>query len=270
MKKTENISRIGIVGAGNVASHLAAALKKNGFSVEQVMNRTEKTGRALADSVGATFSNNMADVDNSLDCLILAVPDRAIREVSERLDGFNGIVLHTSGSVSIDVFDNIKPPYGVLYPLQTFTSGREVDFSRIPVFVEGSGKTVYEKVEEMAGRLTDKVFSMDSNKRAHLHLAAVFACNFSNFLLAKSYDILNNEGIDKEVLNELIKETTSKALDLGPENAQTGPAVRGDDATIKKHLDLLSCYPELKQIYQFLSRSIQDYYSRGRELNEDE
>ena len=256
---------IGIIGAGNVASHLVPALYAVGHKVEQIISRTALSAEVLAQGIGAEYSDNISKLKPDLDIVFLTVPDHALIELVNEFADFRGIVVHTSGSVSINIFSHLHCSYGIFYPLQTFSKKREIDFKSIPVFIEASDNITLSVLSQVSGGVSDKVYELGSEQRAQLHLAAVFVNNFTNYLLTVAYDILGSVGLEKEVMVDLLKETLEKSIEDGSFISQTGPAVRGDISTIKKHLNLLSFSPELSQIYQCLTESIQSRYRLGSE-----
>lgn len=253
--------KIGFVGAGKLAANLMAALSNSACQITEIVSLEDDNGRELAGLYGAAYSTTTGSIDGNIDLLVIAVPDSVIPAVVTELTQFPGTVVHTSGSVSIDVFSNLSSGYGVLYPLQTFSESRIVDFSTIPIFIEASDMRSLLLIRDISGLITKNIYEINSEKRALLHLSAVFASNFTNHLLAVSTEILSRAGIEREVLNSLVRETMEKSFEMEPIDSQTGPAVRGDGSTIKKHLNLLSFSSELSQLYTFLTKSIQKLHS---------
>ena len=164
--------------------------------------------------------------------------------------------MHTAGSVSIDVFKGFAQHYGILYPLQTFTKNRDLNFDKIPLLIEAGDQNTLDRMREFALRLSGIVLETDSDQRKQIHLAAVFACNFTNHMLAISEYLLQKNGLPYELLKPLINETFSKAVMMSPHAAQTGPAVRGNTAVLNKHLAMLEDDPDLYELYRIVSRSI--------------
>jgi len=243
------------IGSGNVATHLAVALKATGANIIQVWSKSLDNAVVLAAATNAEAISELSDIDVSADLYLIAVKDDAIPVVSAVLDGVRGLVVHTSGATDINVLAALKN-YGVLYPLQTFSKSRNIEFANVPLCIEAGSVTVSEQLKEIAGQLGGAVYEVDSGKRKILHLSAVFACNFVNHLYALGNDVLNDHNLDFEMLRPLIMETAEKVQKDLPGNVQTGPAIRNDDQTIFKHLDLLKGKPQLQEIYQTLSNSI--------------
>ncbi|GHT79579.1 hypothetical protein AGMMS50262_23440 [Bacteroidia bacterium] len=249
-----------LVGAGNVATHLGLALRANGFSVEQVYSRTIASAETLGKQLNASYTDRLDELYCEADWYILSVKDDVLPEIIEKMPTVSGWIVHTSGSVSIDVFAGSKwARYGVLYPLQTFSKNRKIDFSNIPVFIEASSPEAESELKKMAQSFTNTVIHLNSEKRKYLHLSAVFACNFTNHLYALASEILDEQQLSWELLLPLIRETADKIEALSQEEAQTGPAARNDKAIMEKHLQLLENSPDKQLLYRLLSESI---YSR--------
>jgi len=239
-----------------VATHLALALVNKGFVIVQVFSRKEKLARELAEKTGASFTSRVEEITGESSLNIIALSDHAISEVLEKAAFGSSLVVHTSGSTPMKVFKDKVLNYGVLYPLQTFTKGRKLNFSEIPLCIEANTSANLEVLNQICTVLSGRVVFMNSKKRLTLHLAAVIACNFSNHLYSLAKTILDEKGISFELLHPLIRETTEKALKFSPEQVQTGPAVRNDLNILEKHLELLSFSPELREIYTILSENI--------------
>lgn len=250
------LKRVVIVGSGNVAEALARALPASGAELCQVFARNRGRGPCVAALGGTTWT---ADPDRlaEADLYLIAVSDRAVGEVAASLRLPDGAVAaHTAGSVPLDALEAF-PRRAVIYPLQTFTAGRAVDFARVPLFLEASDKGTYQAVERFARRLSSQLYPADSKRRGILHLAGVLACNFVNALYAAGERTLAREGLPFEALRPLIAETAAKALAApSPAAVQTGPAVRGDLPTLERHRALLAEEPLLLEIYNLMSRYI--------------
>lgn len=250
------LKRVVIVGSGNVAEALARALPASGAELCQVFARNRGRGPRVAALGGTTWT---ADPDRlaEADLYLIAVSDRAVGEVAASLRLPDGAVAaHTAGSVPLDALEAF-PRRAVIYPLQTFTAGRAVDFARVPLFLEASDKGTYQSVERFARRLSSQLYPADSKRRGILHLAGVLACNFVNALYAAGERTLAREGLPFEALRPLIAETAAKALAApSPAAVQTGPAVRGDLPTLERHRALLAEEPLLLEIYNLMSRYI--------------
>lgn len=243
------------IGSGNVATHMTIALKTAGACIDQIWSRNIEHAAALANVVGAMPVSDLSEVDTDADLIVIAVKDDAIAEVCSALKGVQALVVHTSGATGLDVLSSFEN-YGVLYPLQTFSKSRPIDFNKVPLFVEANNRKVLDELKVIASRLSPLIYEATSDQRKTLHLSAVFACNFVNHLYALGNQILQDNGLDFEMLRPLILETAEKVQYDLPLNVQTGPAVRDDQQTILKHLELLDGKPHLQEIYQTLSKSI--------------
>lgn len=248
-----------MIGAGNVASHLSLAL--SGIAdVRQIVSRHLSSAQNLAMCVGngCKPSVGLESVHPGCDLYVISVNDGNIREVACGTPDFPGIWVHTSGSVPADVFKGLKSRYGVLYPLQTFTRGVYVDMSEVPFFIEGSDALTEDALAVLAGKLSSTVEVVDSDRRRALHVAAVFACNFTNLMWIEADGILRKRGLSMDRLLPLLKATIDKLYSVPPYVAMTGPARRGDMAVIESHLQMLP--PEQKEIYKMLSERIMQLF----------
>lgn len=247
--------RIVFIGAGNVATNLAINFQQKDLNIHQVYSRSKETAISLADKVNAEATNNIKDIITDADLYIFSVKDSAIEGVLDQMPRTSGIWVHTAGSLSVDIFSKYTDKYGVIYPFQTFTKSRIVNFADIPLFLEASSPKVYKTIELIALKLSLNVFHLNSDKRQYLHLTGVFACNFVNHLFTISKNILDKESIDFDLVKPLINETVSKIQEMDPADAQTGPAVRFDENIMNKHLSLLTD-ETYKNIYEVMSKSI--------------
>lgn len=252
--------RIVLIGAGNVATHLGMGLQKAGWQVVQVYSRTEASASELASRLGVPFVTSLEAVCTDADVYLVMVKDAVLQElIPAVVKGREGaLFVHTAGSVSMSVWENHARRYGVLYPMQTFSKAREVDFAFVSFFVEANGETELLRLKEMASSLSPKVYEATSAQRTYLHMAAVFACNFANHMYALSAHLLEKNGLPFDAMLPLIDETARKAHVLSPKDAQTGPAVRRDTNVMNKHLEMLAGEPKMKEIYKIISNSIQE------------
>lgn len=247
--------KISIIGSGNVAQHLIDAFAKNkAIDIIQVFSRNQNPISSNLDSAKITSDWNALQ---EADLYIIAVSDDAIAEVSSKLPFENRLVVHTSGSVSIHSLAD-KNRKGVFYPLQTFTKGKQVDFKTIPLCLETQFETDYQLLEQVAAMISNNLYKIDSDQRRALHVAAVFANNFTNHLYQIGSDICQQNNIPFDILKPLILETTQKIVSLSPKEAQTGPAKRNDISTIEAHESFLSDENQSK-IYKILTQSIQNH-----------
>jgi predicted short-subunit dehydrogenase-like oxidoreductase (DUF2520 family) len=248
-----------IVGSGNVATHLATSLYSNGCEISQVFSRKKENAEILAKKVGAQAIDNLRNIDTAADVCVFSVSDDAIAALlaeNAKWLGKKTLLVHTAGSVSIDVFSGFAEHYGVLYPLQSFSKNRAVNFNEIPLFIEGNDFVTEQRVRDLARILSFKIYPVNSEQRKRVHLAAVFACNFVNDMYRNAGKILEKSSLPFEVLQPLIMETARKVQKLSPAAAQTGPAARHDKKTMQQHLQILESQPVLQKIYESLSEDI--------------
>lgn len=252
------MKRIVLIGSGNLAEALARALSKSPLEAVQIYARNRERGPEVARLAGCSWTDDPQQLDRTADLYLIAVSDRAVGEVASQLPLPEGaVVAHTAGSVPLEALPERFSRRAVFYPMQTFTRGREVDFSQIPIFLEASSPEWMPELEATARVLSPHVFHADSARRAKVHLAAVFACNFANHMYAIGEEVVRSAGLDFGVLKALIAETAAKACDArSPRDVQTGPAVRNDIPTLERHLRLLDGETTLQEIYTQISKNI--------------
>lgn len=256
--------KIVLIGAGNLATHLGKALHAAGHDMVQVFSRTMQSAETLASLLDAEPLTDMAQVRDDADVYIFSVKDSALEQlVSQLCGGEKKVFLHTAGSMPMSVFRGKALHYGVLYPMQTFSKQREVDFSIIPCFIEANDEFALKQIEGLAGQISHRVFQLSSEDRKYLHLSAVFACNFANHCYAASQKLLQQHGIPFDVMLPLIDETAAKVHGMTPKEAQTGPAVRYDENVIGKQIQLLENQPYFQKIYDCMSKSIHELESEN-------
>ena len=233
--------KIALIGRGRVATHLGKALLQAGHKVVSVNSRT------------------LAELPQDADAYIIAVKDSALQEVISKVTKGreSSLFLHTAGSMPLSVFDGYTQHGGVLYPMQTFSMEREVDFREIPLFIEASDAESLQQIRALADGISQHVYELSTADRRYLHLAAVFACNFVNHCYTLAADVLAQKGLPFDVMLPLVDETARKVHELSPKAAQTGPAIRGDQNVMKAQAALLDT-PE-RTIYELLSKSIQEH-----------
>ena len=254
--------QICLIGAGNLATRLAVALAAKGHRFLQVYSRTESSARQLAGMLNCEAIVLPEMICPDADLYICALKDDVLLSVLKQIDFGKGLVVHTAGSLPMDILANFTSNYGVFYPLQTFSKQNQVDFAKVPFFIEAAQSESLDKLRILASCLSEKVVPANSDQRKQLHLAAVFASNFVNYLYSIAEDIVNEKGMDFQYLLPLIEETARKVQTLDPVQAQTGPAVRFDRAVMDKHLALLDEHPDWKHLYEVLSKGIHERVDR--------
>lgn len=253
--------KVSIIGAGNVATHLAQALACAN-DVVQIYSRNLDNATRLASKIqGCEAIDDISKLSSNIDIYVISVKDDAIKNIAFKMpkDCRNGLWVHTSGSVSMDVFRNIADNYGVLYPLQTFSRDVPVNVGEVPFFIEGNNAVSFGRIKDVALSVSSIVRCADSDSRKLIHASAVFACNFVNHMWSIADEVLKDGDFSFDLLLPLLKETLAKVSKVSPFDAQTGPARRGDIDTITRHLALLD--DDKKEIYKLLSRSIMKQYN---------
>lgn len=249
--------KITLLGAGNLATQLGLALIQSKHEIVQVFSKTTISAGLLAEKLNSQPVTSPDKVVSGSDIYICALKDDAIQSVLSQLNlEKNTLIVHTAGSVPIDLLSNFTSRYGVFYPLQTFSKNRLCDFSKVPVFIEASDIQTLNLIKDLAHSVSSNVNELSSEDRKYLHLSAVFVCNFVNYLYTTGSDILKKNQLDFKYLIPLIDETAAKIHDMHPLDAQTGPAIRMDKTIINKHLALLSGDEKLSRIYTLLSEGI--------------
>jgi predicted short-subunit dehydrogenase-like oxidoreductase (DUF2520 family) len=256
---------VSVIGSGNLAWHLAPALDNAGYIVKEVYSRNPKhaeelTGRLYQAEVKATldFSTSPSTV------FIICSSDDAIEDIAREiiLPG-ESFLIHTSGSQPLSVLQYAATTNtGVFYPLQTFTKNKKIDFKNVPLFIESNNEETEVMAISMAKAISTQVKKIFSEERKALHVAAVFASNFSNHMLTLSKQILEQNNLTFDLLKPLISETINKSLSIGPEEAQTGPAKRGDLEILDRQLDFLKEEETLSELYKLISQSIINHHAR--------
>ena len=248
--------RITIIGSGNVATHLAAAFKNAGHAIVQVYSRDMQNASLLAYHVKAEAIAALNQIHPETDLFVIAIKDDAIEVIAAELAEHNRLIVHTSGATSLLSLLKYTQNAGVFYPLQTFSKTRELNFNIVPLCIEGADDKITSTLNELAYTVSQNVYRVNSEQRKTLHLAAVFACNFPNYLYHVSQQLLAEKQLPFDLLRPLILETAEKVQEHLPASVQTGPAVRNDEKTMASHLGQLQQNPDLQEIYRLLSQGI--------------
>lgn len=254
------VKKVGIIGLGRVGVHLARAFALENVFDLIVYNRSEIPSEIRLPDV--IYTHNLKDLTDA-DLLLITVKDDAIISILDRMEGLfppEVVVIHCSGSIPATIIQPYFKNFGVLYPLQTFSKEKTVDYSEIPLFVTASDPETSEIIE-MAGRnISQKIIRISDEQRVFLHIAAIFTCNYTNAMYAIGSRLCEEHALDFDLLKPLIQETADKIMTMDPKDAQTGPAVRRDWEIIHKHEEFLSVYDEnLREIY----RNMADYISKN-------
>jgi predicted short-subunit dehydrogenase-like oxidoreductase (DUF2520 family) len=254
-----SVFKIVIIGSGNVAYQLAWHLHNSGHEIIQIVSRHLDAAKWIGNLMEVPSTNRYSEVSLLADIYLLTVKDDAIDEVANQLNLADKVIAHTSGSVGLNALQKASKNYGVFYPLQTLSRNVSVDFSHIPICIDASNSHTAIRLKELAATLTNKIIEADDQKRLAIHVAAVFANNFTNHLFSIAQMLLERNGLSFEILKPLIHETVRKIQNHDPLNVQTGPAIRHDEHTIKKHLDFLKDDHQFAEIYSALTEDIQQW-----------
>jgi predicted short-subunit dehydrogenase-like oxidoreductase (DUF2520 family) len=256
------IESVSIIGTGNVAWHISRALFQNGINIKHIISRSQKSAEELASAVNALGLSAISQINELSDIYLLCVVDDAIEEISTLLEVRNAAIVHCSGSVNLEILKKYHTNCGVFYPLQTFSKGLEMDYQEIPFLLEASNSQLMSQLEKMANSISGLSQEADSEMRLKMHIAAVFACNFSNHMNTIAWQLLQDIGLEYSFLGPLLKQTYRKLESTPPLLAQTGPAVREDLDTLEKHINALELRKEEQEIYKLITENIIKYSKR--------
>ena len=249
-----------IIGSGNTATVLGKLLKENGFHIIQIISRNIKHAETLANALNCSASDFSSPIDENADIYLIAVSDKGIHEVVNYMPKNNKLILHSAGSVSINVLENATNKFGVLYPLQSLR--KEIDvIPEIPFLVDGNNQEVVEMIMQIGKKISNQVAIANDEMRLKLHLSAVMVNNFTNHLYTMAADYCKKEQLEFDLLKPLIFETANRLKNVHPNDVQTGPAIRNDSDTIEQHEKLLENYPELKALYVYFTKQIGLFYN---------
>ncbi len=253
-------NKITIIGSGNLGTYFAYAFEKVGFQIEYVYGRNKKNATKICERLYASQATDELDFSKSQSSFfIICVKDDAILEVADELILPHGSILcHSSGMLEMEILSHLPFNCGVFYPLMTFTKGRNLSTKDFPFCLEAFNNQTLDVMKHIASHLSQSVYEVNSEERKLLHLTAVISNNFTNHLISLSKNILDDNDINYKILKPILEETISKAFDLGPVESQTGPAIRKDWNTIKKHIEFLKDYPKIATIYHHISNSIDE------------
>jgi predicted short-subunit dehydrogenase-like oxidoreductase (DUF2520 family) len=248
--------RISIIGSGNVATHLGAAFKNAGHRIVQVYSRDMHNAALLAYHIGAEAIDDLNHINPETDIFVVSINDDAIIPIAQSIAKYQKLTVHTAGSIALEALSSVIPTAGVFYPLQTFSKNKEVDFRNVPLCIEGANEAITKELEALAQSVSNNVYLVSSGQRKILHLAAVFACNFPNYLYGIAQQLLAENDMEFGMLRPLILETAQKVQDRLPAEVQTGPAVRNDESTMAAQLQMLQAHPDLGELYKVISQAI--------------
>ncbi|MBK7763889.1 MAG: DUF2520 domain-containing protein [Bacteroidetes bacterium] len=248
--------KIVILGSGNIATFFAHRFQQNGHEIVQVYSRTELHAQQLASQLHCNYTSSLHEINKTADVYVLAVSDDAVLTICETLNLNNKLVLHTAGTLSLHHIDQSSANTGSIWCVYSIQKHAWPNHKNIPCVINASNEESLLLVQELAKCISDQIIHLDDELKLNLHVAAVFANNFSNYLFGISYDILKNHNLSFNILLPLIQDTVNKLIHLTPTELQSGPAKRGDVKTIEKHLTLLSSQTQYQEIYKLLSEAI--------------
>lgn len=250
-----------LIGAGNVATILGRLIKDAGHTVREVVSRNAQHAGQLATLLGTGFSTDLKSIYQNADIYIIAVADDAIGDIADTLKLEDSIVVHTSGAVPMPILEKVSKNYGILYPLQSLRK-ETLNIPVIPLLIDARNETTLLTIQSFAASISGKVSVVNDAQRLKLHVAAVVAANFSNHLYALTEEFCQKEHIRFDMLIPLIQEVALRLDDFSAKDVQTGPAIRNDQDTIQKHLQILNAHPEIKKIYEIFTESIISFYNK--------
>lgn len=251
-----------IIGAGNVAWHLSRQFHRAGHRILQVFSRSESPAEFHLEESQTSFTDDIDGLNKEGSIYVIAVNDDAVEGLAERLYLPDALVVHTCAMLPMEVLEPVSNRHGVFYPMQTMTKGHDLNFREIPIFIEASNDNVGIEIYHLAAGISDRVLHADLDKRKTLHLAAVFANNFTNHLFHISIQLLKRGSMNMDMLMPLINETVRKIESRQPFDVQTGPAKRGDMKTVEEHLELLADFPDFREIYLVITESLINAYKK--------
>ena len=251
------IQSISFIGAGNVATHIATGLNKCGLTIIEVWSRNISNADLLANKVKATVCRDLSKINKNIDLIIVSVKDDALISILNQIPKDLSCIVHTSGSMDMKILNTHANNIGVFYPLQSFTKNEDISWEEIPICIEANNDKFSDQLFELGKILSKQVEYINSTQRVQLHIAAIFANNFSNYLFSLAYELSIKQHLPFSLLVPLIKQTANRLGNDDPFLMQTGPAKRNDDELIKKHIELLKGNKAAKEVYEFLSEKIQ-------------
>lgn len=259
MNAKHHFKKITIVGAGNVAHNFGKAFRQAGYLIHEIYSRSQQSAVLLSQTLNCNFTTDLSKLDKDTDLFMLAINDDALPEVLDKIKIKNKPIIHTSGSTPITIFkEHGFSTYGIFYPVQSFSKNETESLVSIPICVEANNENSENLFLSLARSLSKKVYVLNSEKRKALHIAAIFANNFTNHMYHISHDLLNKHKISFEIIRPIIEKTSDKIKTDTPKNVQTGPAVRNDTMVINDHLNFLERFKEYHDIYEMMTKSIQN------------
>jgi len=247
---------IAFIGTGNVATNLSRIFFEKGHKIIQIIGHTASSASSLARSFKCPFSSDYKELVLNADLYFLCVKDDVIEEIIKDIPVVNGMMVHTSGSTSMEIMITRFENCGVFYPLQSFSKFKKIDLSDTPILIEANSPENEILLKDFSKNISSTISIMNSNQRMAIHICGVFAGNFANHMYSLSHHLAKKHNLPFEYLFPLISETAEKIKHRAPIASQTGPAVRKDLVTLQKHKEFLKTSPDLTEIYETISESI--------------
>jgi predicted short-subunit dehydrogenase-like oxidoreductase (DUF2520 family) len=257
MNAKHHIKRVTIIGAGNVGHNFGLAFRQAGYLIAEIYSRTQNSAMLLSQTLNCNFTTNLKQLSDKTDLFVIAVNDDVIEDVIAQIPHTDKPIVHTSGSTPIEVFEGKGfEKYGIFYPVQSFSKHETESLTPIPICVEANSSKTEDLFLSLASSVSSKVYSLDSSKRKALHVAAVFANNFTNHMFHIAHELLAKNKISFEIIRPLIEKTALKIKHENPVDAQTGPAIRNDRKVIDEHLKYLENNKDYQEVYEIITRNI--------------
>ena len=250
---------VSFIGAGNIASHYAKELFAAGCEIDSILSKRLRSAKSLASTVNAQATTSFRKLSRDSNYYILAVPDEMIEELTKALAEHvnpGAVIIHTSGATELKTIHTHFKHAGFAWPPQSISKEKDIDFNKVPICIGATDKKTEQSILQLISLITKITYKLNDKQKLALHLAAVFANNFSNHMFQLAYDICKEHKLDFHLLYPILLETPNKVIGNIPNDVQTGPAVRQDLATLQKHLHLLKTDSNKKKIYKLLSDSI--------------
>lgn len=255
--KKDSLSIV-LIGAGKVAHHLGAALQQK-HHISCVWSRSTTSAQKLGEQLNCPFSIHLHELKPDADLYIFMLSDDAIAPIAQALAQHispNSLVVHTSGATASTVFEGHFQRYGIFYPLQSFSYQAQINWTKLPICIHAQNDKDLRLLQALAQELSEQVYLLNDQQRAHLHLSAVFVNNFTNYMQHIAQELMQTQELPYALLQPLLQQTVDKLQHSSAMAAQTGPAIRADQATLSRHIRLLDQQPEWQKIYQLLSEGI--------------
>ena len=253
--------RVVLIGSGNTATVLGKLIVRADHEMLQVFSRQTNHARELAAKLDCDFTTDLEMLRKDADLYLVAIADNALLNIESWLNTGRKLVMHTAGSVSMQVLEKVSMNFGILYPLQSLRKDLD-EIPEVPLLIDANTPENLALIEDFARSLSQQVYHANDHQRESTHLAAVIVSNFSNHLYTLAADFCSKENLDFKMLQPLIEEVATRLRSTSPNQVQTGPAIRNDLVTIEKHLNKLSAFPELQRFYQLFSEEIIHYYKK--------